>query len=244
MTDFMVGIFVAPMLVSQLVSESLTNDCMFNEARAYLTDLFVGASMSSVALISYDRYLHVTKTQNYGQVMSKRKVAALITVGWTVPAVLEMAEILGISTLRYAQIAISVYIYLCFLCVVVFYIYIMKFVRKKEKEMAHDQAQDQIQHSRISNEIRVAKVVAAIIACFFITLFPSATYLSVFVVESFLRNDTPSFKEILIRGYCHTVLLTLALANSGINPLIYYFRNPEFKKKLVKGAKRVCPLSC
>ena len=32
------------------------------------------------------------------------------------------------------------------------------------------------------------------------------------------------------------------MANSGINPFIYYFRNPKFKESLVKSLKAFCPL--
>ena len=245
MTDFLVGILAGPMLVAQLVSESLGNNCVFNQARECLTTLSVGTSVNSIVLISYDRYLHITKSQNYGQFMSKRKAAALIGVGWSIPAVLGMLRILGnIYVRRYADIVGSAYVFLCFVGIVAFYTYIIKLVKKKERGMGGNQAQHQFQQRRMNNEIRVTKVVAVIIVCFFITVFPVAVHGCVFNVKAFLPNGIPSFKEMSINAYCHTAILTLTMANSGINPLIYYLRNPKFKEGLTKVAKRVRSLRC
>ena len=230
-------------VVAQLVSESLRNNCTFNKAREYLLILLISSSTSSIALISYDRYLHMTRIQNYGQFMSKRKVAVLITVGWALPAVMGALPGLITNILKYAQIALAVYFSLCFLGIVVFYSYIVKFIRKMEKDMADNQAQDKIQKRRISNEIRVSKVAASILACFLITVIPGAISAYVFGIEAFHKGIV-GLKETSIESFCRTVVMTLAMANSAINPFVYYLRDPKFRKSLLKGMKRVCPLSC
>ena len=204
MTDILVGFLLAPMHVVELVSESLIGNCMLNKARESIAIFLVGASLNSMALINFDRYLHMTKTQTYGQFMSRSKVAALIITGWAIPTVTGMFDMLGSNIRKYTQIVVSVYLYLCFVTMVLFYTYIIKLVRKKEKGMSDNQANQQIQQRRISNEIRVAKVAAAIIFRFFITVIPSATYQHIYAIKSFLHNDIASFQEMSIRSYFYT----------------------------------------
>ena len=241
MTDFLVGILVAPMHVAQLVSEAIRNNCTLNNTRRYLSTLLVGASISSIAVISYDRYLHLTRSQNYSQFMSKRKVAALITVGWAVPAAVPMLSVIGKKD--WINSAVSfVYVFTCFVVIVACYTCIMKTVKKKVKEMAQNQVQCQINQRRVNYDIRAAKVVMLIIVCFIITISPSATYFCVDAIKRFLPNGIPGLKETPGEFY-YTIILALAMANSGINPLIYYLRNPRFKESLVKGTKTLCPLN-
>ena len=237
MTDFLVGIIVAPMHVAQLVSEPLRNNCTFNDAKGYLSFLLFAASVSSIVLISHDRYLHMTKRQNYGQFMSKAKVAALITIGWVIPAAMVILDALGGKNPRkYARIAAFVFGSLCFVGIVVCYTYIMKTVRKQEKEMAIYQGQDQIQRSRISNDLRVAKVVAAILVCFLITIIPTATYTGLVGINTFLPKGIPGLTETSIEIF-NAVVVTLTMANSGINPLIYYLRRSYMLQSMRIGRR-------
>ena len=238
MTDFLVGILLAPMHVAQLVSEPIRNDCTLNNARRYLSTLLIGASVSSVALISYDRYLHLTRTQNYCQFMNKGKVTILITVGWALPAGVPMLKIIAKTAGIYNGIAFA-YVCICFVVIVACYACIIKTVQKKEKELIESQAQDQTEKHRISNEIRAAKIIATIIVCYVITFFPSSTYFCVLAINAFLPDGIPGLKETSTEVY-YAVVLTLAMANSGMNPFIYYFRNPKFKKSLAKSWRRFC----
>ena len=237
MTDLLVGIIVAPMNVAQLVSEQFRNNCMLNNARRYLLAFLVGASVSSIVLISYDRYLRLTKAQNYAQFLSKRKVTALIAIAWVPNAVGPMIIILGKKD--WIQYGISfVHVSLCLVLMVACYTCIIKTVNKKVKEIATSQAQDRIQQRRINNDIRAAKIIMIIIVCFVVTIIPSATYLCIVGITGFLTNGIPGFKEASMEVY-YTAVMTLAMANSGINPLIYYLRNPKFKESLRKGFEKV-----
>ena len=244
MTDFLVGILVAPMHVAQMASESLRKNCAVVDATVYLLTLLVGVSVFSIILISYDRYLHMTKTQNYPQFMSKRKAVILITVAWALPSIVVMLRIFGRKKDKeygYGIMAAIIFGCLNLVILVACYASIMKIVKKKEKEMADSQAQEQIQQHRINNEIRVAKVITAIIICFVMTVIPILTFLCVFAVNTFLKNGIPSLNDASAAVYYYTVA-TVSMANSGINPLIYYFRNPKFKESMVGILERFCPV--
>ena len=240
MTDFLVGILLAPMHAAQLVSRSLQHNCTFNDTKGHLSFLLLAASVSSILLISYDRYVHLTKTQNYSQFMSKRKVIALIAVAWAMPALMVMLDILGgknIRSWRYARITAFVFGCLCFVGVVACYACIMTTVRRKEKKMVNYQAQDGVQQRRIRNDIRAAKVITTIIVCFLITIIPTAIYACVVAIATSLPNGIPGFNKMSMEIF-YTIVVTLTMGNSGINPLIYNLRNPKFRESLLKGLKR------
>ena len=132
-------------------------------------------------------------------------------------------------------------VFLTFIAMVVFYTRIMKIVRRKEKQMADSQAQDEMHQHRMNNNIRAAKAIAAIIVCFVVTIIPSATYFCVVAIREFASNSILGLNETSIDVY-YTVVKTLAMANSGINPLIYYLRHPKFKESLLKHARGLCPI--
>ena len=241
-TDLLVGIIVAPVHVAQLVSEQFRNNCTLNNVRRYLLVLCLGASVLSIALISYDRYLRLTKTQNYAQFMSRRKVTALIAIVWASSATSPMIIIHGKKDWIHHGIAF-VLASLCLILIVACYTCILKTVNKKVKEIADSQAQDGIRQRQINNNIRAAKAIMIIIVCFIVTIIPGATYYCFVAIAGFLPDGIPGFKEVSMEVF-YTVVLTLAMANSGINSLIYYLRNPKFKESLRKGfEKKILPMS-
>ena len=242
MTDFLVGLLLEPMHVAQLFSEELRNNCTFNGVRRYLSTLLIGASISSIALISYDRYMHLSTTQNYNQHMNKRKAAVMITVGWVIPAVVPILIRLGKDEQIYSSI-IFAYVSIYFTIIVGCYIFIIKILRKKESEMFKSQTQNKKERRQGKNDVRAARVVATIIVCFAILIIPISIYHCIVAVKTFLPNSIPSFKE-TSKEICYAVGMTLAMTNSALNPLIYFLRNPKFKEILLKELKGLYPASC
>ena len=170
--------------------------------------------------------------------MNKKNAAALIVAGWAIPYGVLMLTIIANNDRIYYGIAFF-YVSLCFVIIVAYYTCIIRIVRKKEIEMSDNQEQKH----RISNDMRAAKVIATIIVCYVITIIPAGTYFCVVANKTFLPDGIPGLKETSLEIY-YAVMLTLAMANSGINPLIYFLRNPIFKESLVKRWKRPCPLGC
>ena len=242
MTDFLVGAVLEPMHVAQLFSEELRNNCKFNTARRYLSTLLIGASIGSVAVISYDRYIHLSRTQTYLIHMCKRKVAGLISIAWLVPTVMPILMTLGKDEKIYSGmifVVISVYFTIMMLC----YIFIVKIVRKKTIEMVQCGKQSLRQQRQVKKEIRAAKVITMVIMCFFVNLIPISIYHCTAAVKAFIPGNAPEFKE-SARDIFYTVTMTLAIANSGINPLIYYLRNQRFKGAGIQILRKICPVIC
>ena len=232
MTDFLVGVLLEPMYVAQLFSQEIQNSCTFNDARRYFSSFLIGASIISIVLISYDRYIHLSRTQNYDQYMNKRKVSASILVGWVVTATGPTLTQLGKDERFYSGI-LFVFVCVCFIIITSSYIAVLKIVRKKINDMAKSQSQNKEQRRRAKYDVQAAKAVVTLIICFAITIMPISVYHCTVAVKNFLRKGIPGFKE-TSREIWYAVGMALAMANSGINPLIYYLRNPKFKKSLIK----------
>ena len=140
MTDFLVGALLEPMHVAQFFSEELHSNCKFNTARRYLSKILIGASVGSIAMISYDRYTHLSKRNTYLIHMGKRKVAGLIAMSWLVPIILPILMKLRSDEKIYRGIRILseilfILISVSFTSTVLCYVFIVKIVRKKKFEM-------------------------------------------------------------------------------------------------------------
>ena len=89
-TDMLVGIILEPLHIIQFFAAEYRNNCGLNSARRFLSTFFMCASIGAITVVSYDRYMHLSKTVNYIQFMSTRKVVTLLIISWLVPLVMSM----------------------------------------------------------------------------------------------------------------------------------------------------------
>ena len=225
-SDFLVGAILVPMFVVQFFSHDYRANCSFNMVRRYLSTLLLGAAIGSIALVSYDRWIHFAKTVRYEDFMPKKKVAILITIVWIIPTAIPLARLT--SETVYSAIIIA-YVSVIFALMTTCYIVITKIVRSSELNL--QQANEMIPPSSARvNHIRVAKAVILVILCLLVTIMPVSIYHGVTALNGLfpgLISISYNTKEI-----CYAVLMTIGLANSGINPVIYYLRMPEFRNSM------------
>jgi len=232
-SDFLVGATLEPMFVVQFFSHSYREDCGFNMIRRYLSTLLMGGAVGSIALVSYDRWMHLTKTIRYKEFMPKKKVAILLTVAWIIPVLIPLVRLT--SEVVYSAIII---VYLCLILALMTtcYFVIAKIVRAREVNLR--QREEITPFSRTTtNHVRVAKAVILVILCLLVTIMPVCVYHGVTALNGLspgLINISDNTKEI-----CYAVLMTIGLANSGINPVIYYYRIPEFRKSMKSFGARL-----
>lgn len=236
-TDFLVGLVLEPIFVIQMLSSKLALNCDLNGTRRFLTATLTGASMGTIALISYDRYIHLSKTVNYNEHMKKTKVAALITMSWLLPFVCTFFKDIGKNELVYSG-SIVAYSSIAVAIIVVSYVKIMQIIKAKKRTLKSmkndmsDRQQEQRQEvRRIRGEERAAKAIATIMACFAIFIAPIAVYHGLSAIAKIQSMDVGD-KSSLILFYA--IAMTISKANSAVNPFIYYYRIPEFKETAKK----------
>ena len=232
-TDFLVGLILEPMHIIQFLSEEVGRNCTFNSIRRVFAVVLIGASISSIAFVSYDRYLHVSKTKNYTQNMSLRKVAGLIFIVWFIPVAMPFLLVLGNNETVYGTM-ILFYSPAMFIIMLVCYIYIIKIVKLQEQKML---GHAEFKNRRIARgtryHIQAAKVVLIIIVSFFVTTMPISVYMGMSGIQLILGQEEISGFTGESREIFYAFAMTSAMISSAINPIVYYARNPGFKEGLM-----------
>lgn len=227
-TDLLVGLVVEPVHVAQFLSEHYRKDCRVNSVRRILTSLFLAASINSLAVISYDRYLHLTKTVNYSQHMSKMKVTLLLITCWLMAVLLQVIR--SINQTMNTVVAI-VHIHSIIIIMLVCYIVIMRTVKEQRVSITQsNMARQQIQDTR--RNVKAAKAVTTIITILMLTYLPIALFFAALITTGLSSKLQPISSNAREIGYAITI--TVAMTNSAFNPLIYFLRIPEYKASFKK----------
>ena len=226
-TDLLVGIVLEPLHVVQFFSSEHRNNCGLNTVRRFLSTLLMGASIGSIAVISYDRYIHLSQTVNYIQYMPKKKVVLLLVLCWLGPLV--------IPAFRFAsEVAYKVFVVLYIIGVlaimVTCYVFIIKIVKNRGRLLSNSADSGKRNTADIKAHVRAAKAVILIISFFIATFAPLAVYHLVTAISGLVT--TKQVMSDVEREVGYAVLMTLGMANSGANPIIYYLRIPEFRSTM------------
>ncbi len=238
MTDFLVGLVLEPIFVVQMFSASMAENCTLNIARRFFTALLTGSSMGTIAAISYDRFIHLSKTVLYNENMKMRKVVVIISACWILPLISTFLKHVGQMEAVYSA-CIFIYALLTICVILISYFSIIRIVKRKKSEMK-DATNDgnmpgrntskRDEKRRLRTETRAAKAIAMVIIIYCITVLPISVYQGLTSVKVISATSI----DIGVRLF-YSIALTISSANSIINPFIYYFRIPGFRETLKKA---------
>ena len=220
-SDLLVGVAVAPLQSFQLMTKS-DNECL-HQIRRYLSTLLIGASTLTVGAISYDRYLHMTKLHNYNMHMSKRKIVIIILLSWLFPGCIPLLRLIGDSENTYGMMILS-WVTMIFVTMIVCYILTLSALKKSiqwHKTYTHKE----------SKQVHATKAVFILLTCYIIMVLPICIPHTLYLINREALSPENHEKMYLI-------VLTLAMFNSSVNPIIYVSRNPHFSEnatKLLRG---------
>lgn len=242
MTDLLVGLLLEPMLILQLINESYRAECSLNTFRRFITAMLMGASMSSIALISYDRYILLSKSNKYKEYMSNRKLILLISLCWTLPG---LSPLLNYTFAGHGFFSAVIFIYTFLMLFVMIWSYftIMKIVDRNERQLNELINKDRCsiggvavkQNSFRRSRIKAARAISVVLLCFVVSNTPLTCYLAIVAGSTIANIDIISTQAMDI---LYVTTITSTLMNSVINPVIYYFRIPEFKNSLARLVNR------
>ena len=234
MTDLLVGCLLQPMFLLQLFSKDARNLCGLNTFRRFITAMLMGASMSSIALISYDRYLLLSKSSQYSSYMKTRKMAFLICLCWLLPG---LSPLLNYVPAGHGFFSAVIFIYTFLMLFIISWSYftILRIVRRNQDQMIKALRNNlgvTIRAASTNNgRIKAARAVMVVLLCFILSNTPLTCYLAIVAGNLMARKSflSDQFIDILYVGTITTTLL-----NSVINPIIYYLRIPNFRHSLLK----------
>ncbi|XP_057293675.1 5-hydroxytryptamine receptor 4-like [Hydractinia symbiolongicarpus] len=231
-SDLLVGLILAPLTSWQLITRNLHN-CEVEAVRVYFTAFLICTSLLTVALIALDRYILLTKLGHYRRCMTSKRTSILILFAWLIPGIAPLLRFVG----KYTYLSILILIcFGSFLLLILSYYYLTKAVREKEKTLnSHrrdsricfhlDSRRSKKQRAREKAHIKLAKIVIIIVMCHFFCLISTNIW-----IAFDLLKVAYSFISPLTHQCLYLAALVTSQINSCLNPVIYFLKNPEFRR--------------
>ncbi|XP_015595315.1 D(2)-like dopamine receptor [Cephus cinctus] len=230
-SDFLVGLTL-PYHLAFYVTELLGTIPATCIMRFVLISLACCASIYNLIAIAVDRYIAIVHPLKYSTYMTRRAALVLIFLGWinaiaiaTVPIYwncFDAATECEMDTVlpRYYTVAILTPM-LCFIWLSMFILYwqIWKEASTHARRLRHNGM-----YNNGTSDWKSVQVVLLVLGCFSICWLP---YLIVACSRAFDWHKKAS-------PVVYKSMFSLAMANSGMNPMIYAWKNKNFRKAFQK----------
>ncbi|XP_060066645.1 rhodopsin, GQ-coupled-like [Ylistrum balloti] len=214
-------------------------------------------SINTLAMISIDRYICITKPLQAARLMTRKKAFFMIVIVWSWAIAWSLLPLFGLGayipegfqtscTFDYLTKTMSNRIYIVGMYVFAFalplviiigcYVGILKAIRKHAKEMASMadkmNAEEAEKKEKSKTEIKIAKIAMMLVSLFILSWSPYAT------IALLAQFGDPSF----VTPFMSELPVMLAKASAMHNPIVYALSHPKFREALMKKAP--CFLSC
>lgn len=209
--DFITGAIVTPIKVAVTLSSS-RGDWRFKLTFLWIFIAVVFFSLSTVLMISVDRFLHVWLLDRYQLTMWKLVLG--LAVCWAIPLVITFS--LALEHYFYGLHWMTIFFFLfCIVAMIVLYVGMLAMLGRHASANSNDERRAAIVEQRKA----VKTTFIIICACLLMNLPP--------VVSIWL-----GFMGIYINVMCAITFFTM-LANAAVNPMIYCLRMPIMWKRVL-----------
>ena len=220
-TDLCVGLISQPMFAAGLLFQinKLRNLCYYFSVWGDIVNvIFSGVSLSTATAISVDRFLALSLGLRYRQVVTLRRVGAILSCFWIVSVAVSLIESFWSSTI--VSKVITATITLCL--TTSFYCYTKIFLRLRQH---HVQIQAGHAHQGQPNgggiPLNMARYRKTVSAALWVQIMLVACYLPKALLVPF-RSVSSAHGVSLIIGLRYTTFLVLS--NSSLNPFLYCWK--------------------
>lgn len=229
-TDLGVGLISNPLLNGYYLSPENSKSCHYFWVLSYTaTTILCGASLSTTTAISVDRLLALLLGLRYRQVVTVRRVMALVVTMW-------LSSILIAAVVYYSYlIALGMASAGLVLCIVISTFCYTKIYHTLRLSRAQVQDQgNQGQRNGEGSQLNKARYKKTVSTAVWIQMTLLACYLPfglVGAVKAIFRLYVPS------QSLIYAVTLSLLMSNSTINPLLYCWKIRDIRQA-VRGTIR------
>lgn len=211
--DFLTGCVVTPIKASITQFSDLSDNWETVWAFGVLFMAVVILSMSTVMLISFDRFCHVYFLDNYNP--TKKKMCIALFSCWTAPIVFIILLLAGVRIGYAGAVFALVYFFLCIFAMIIAYVATVIALKKHASNSYYATRQDMLNTQR-----KAVKTVMIIVTTFIVMNIPPI--LSVALLFMGISS-----------GELCAITFFVMLTNSAVNPLIYCLRIPIMKEKVL-----------
>ena len=199
--------------------------CWYRTLVGVVTLTSTSSSAYSIVLLTYDRYVLITKPSQYNEMLSKCKVNFIIIFFWVTGLV---GAITGVFYQPFYIVSYAIFFIWTTVALIASYFLIWRAVRKSQRRIAATN----ITRDTHRQNVRLAKKVSIIVICYLVAFIPTFIYILFSLGFHAFSNRA---KSSLYLFSLYTVF-----SNSAVNPFLYAWKDPEFKascKRLLKKNK-------
>ncbi|XP_071799937.1 adenosine receptor A2b-like [Asterias amurensis] len=241
--DLTVGLIVIPIDIAFALGFASNVTPIACLASSNVLTVMIMVSILHLTIIAFDRYLAITDPLTYVVRMSVFRVALLIALAWGTAIGISSMPLFGWNNLSnynhdycdlmfihahsYRAFTVAVSVFVPQNLMLYFY---FKMFRVAKGHMNRIAAQEQTTARRptLRRDVKAAKTVAMILG-FFLMAWTPASLIS--VLDTFIHVDDNLQRTLLIY---ELACFHLAFTNSMMNPIIYSFRNKDFRHAFMK----------
>ena len=232
-TDLGVGLTSQPLYYVFIMAPEHSRVCFFASLLSLITgSIFCGVSSSTITAISVDRLLALSLGLRYKQVVTMRRVKALVGTHWVLWTIIMLVAFQNYSI--FLGIASAVFL----LGIMISSFCYTKIYRTLRLSQAQVQSQGhQGQQNEEATPLNKARYKKTVSTALWVQMALLVCYLPFALVHGFAsitEPETPLFNFVL------SITTSLMLSNSTINPILYCWRMREMKRAVKHTIRQFC----
>ena len=233
-TDLFVGVISEPLNITYWMSavRERWDDCYYTLFSSFIASyLLCGMSLLTLTAISVDRLLALSLGLRYRQVVTVKKICAIVIVLWIVSIVCAVMYAHNARiTIWYSHIVIPV----SFVTSVSSYTKIFHNLRRHEIQVHNNIQQEQSSNSH-SSSLNIARYKKGVSSVMWLQLTIAVCYLPHGIVTALWTYSGQSSSIIVLRQFT----LTLVCLNSSLNPILYCWKIREVRQAVKDTIRQV-----
>ena len=236
LADFLVGLCVVPPVAfrdvyrsfGQLVPSLLIGKIM----ASYILCATLFVSSATIVAMSITCFVAINNPMQYKTKITKKRVYGLIAMIWITSLLICCVPLTKIPENTYLLIYIHTHISLPALLLMVIYAKGFRALARRRRELlqnTHASDENNVNKRAFERERNMAVTVTIILVMFYITYLPEfiTIHLANFCSSCEINEDSVTFHKVDV------ILSRFIFFNSAVNPFVYAWRVPKYRRALV-----------
>ena len=231
-SDICVGLLGQTLYTSLLVKwlQLKIINCSIYMAFDVLTGLFSIASFIGVVAVGVDRFLAIHLHLRYNELVTCKRVVAVVISIWLLSATLPFIVMLGFDIY---SLVITIFAVLCFALTLTIYTKMYLAIRRHRTQIQALQIGQSAQTGETAN---FASIVRSAVGTFYVYLVILVCYVPHLICLAVIEINGPS---VALKGF-FLYSFTLAFLNSSLNPVIYCWRLRHIRQAIRDILRDMC----
>ena len=251
LSDFCMGLIATPLeLYCRIVQNEITCSRAKSAYFSIWSYMFIVVSILHLILVTFDRHLAITRPLHYVTMVTTSRVVVVIAISWTIGIGYGVASLINAyndddesklqtctgmrytdSSTRQFFIATGVFSLLLSVTLLILNLRILGIAKRQYQRIScihiAVQPRDKPPPAKIekSNQLKASWTIMLIVGTFFICWLPTGLW---YISRTLI--DIPPVSHIFLIG----ITFFLTNLSSALNPLIYCFKDPSFKRAFCK----------